>query len=150
MQLAKLFRRKGLRTDLADGTRLAECRMYDTPAAVMAGFAKNATEGMARPIALPVWTVLLVGGQLLPFVMTAAAVRAGSLETAPGLGVAAVTACLVLARALQAFKCRESIACVVLHPVGILLTLGIQWGAFYRSLRGRRVQWRGRTYAPRF
>ena len=51
MQLAKLFRRKGLRTDLVDGTRLAECRMYDNPTAVIEGFAKNATEGMARPVA---------------------------------------------------------------------------------------------------
>ena len=31
-----------------------------------AGFAKNAHEGMARPAALPVWTVLLAGGHLLP------------------------------------------------------------------------------------
>ncbi len=34
-----------------------------------AGFAKNAREGMATPRALPVWTVLLAGGHLLPFAL---------------------------------------------------------------------------------
>ncbi len=57
MQLAKLFRRHGCRTDLVHGAGLAQCRMYDSAKAVFEGFAKNATEGMARPLALPVWTL---------------------------------------------------------------------------------------------
>jgi hypothetical protein len=150
MQLARLFRRKGLRTDLVDGTRLAECRMYNNPAAVIEGFAKNATEGMARPIALPVWTVLLAGGHLLPLVATLAILFAVTYATPPGICVVAATACLALARMLQAVKCRDSAATVLLHPVGILLTLSIQWRALFRALRGGRVEWRGRTYAPKF
>jgi len=150
MQLAKLFRRKGFRTDLVDGTRLAECRMYDTPTAVLEGFAKNATEGMARPIALPVWTVLLAGGHLLPLVATLAVLGAGTYATPPGICVIAATASLAFARILQAAKCRDSAATVLLHPLGILLTLTIQWGALFRALRGGRVEWRGRSYAPKF
>ena len=33
------------------------------------GFLKNATEGMAKPVALPVWTVLLFGGHVLPWLL---------------------------------------------------------------------------------
>ena len=150
MQLAKQFRRKRFRTDLVDGTRLAECRMYDNPTAVIEGFAKNATEGMARPVALPVWTVLLAGGQLLSLVATLLIFLTGTYATPSGLCVVAATACLVLARALQAIKCRDSAATVLLHPLGILLTLTIQWRALFRALRGGRVEWRGRTYAPKF
>jgi hypothetical protein len=147
MQLARLFRRDGLRTDLADGASLAHCRMYDTPGAVIEGFAKNATEGMARPIALPVWTVLLAGGHLAPPIALAAYFALGGGGTAAAMFALAAFALLVLARAVQAAKCREPARCVALHPAGVALTLAIQWLAIYRRLRGGRVRWRGRTYA---
>ena len=66
LQLVRLVRARGLPTDLVAGARLARCRMYGSLAEAWAGFAKNAHEGMARPAALPVWTVLLAGGHLLP------------------------------------------------------------------------------------
>ena len=40
-----------------------------------AGFAKNAHEGMATPLGLPVWTVLLLGGHVLPFALLPFAAR---------------------------------------------------------------------------
>ena len=66
LHLARNFRKSNLGGMLVDGTPLATCRMYEDAASVWSGFSKNATEGMARPFALPIWTVLLVGGQLLP------------------------------------------------------------------------------------
>ncbi|MCC2662365.1 MAG: glycosyl transferase, group 2 family protein, partial [Geminicoccaceae bacterium] len=60
LMLPRAFRRAGIMTDLFDATELASCRMYRGLAEVWRGFAKNATEGMARPAALPVWTVLLL------------------------------------------------------------------------------------------
>ena len=48
------------------------CRMYRRASSeAWAGFLKNAHEGMARPLALPVWTVLLAGGHILPPVLLA-------------------------------------------------------------------------------
>jgi glycosyltransferase involved in cell wall biosynthesis len=47
--LPQLFRRNGLRTDIADLTHLATCRMYHNAPEVWRGLAKNATEGMAAP-----------------------------------------------------------------------------------------------------
>ena len=47
--LPQLFRRHGFRTDIADLTYLATCRMYHNAGEVWRGLAKNATEGMAAP-----------------------------------------------------------------------------------------------------
>jgi hypothetical protein len=152
LQLARLFRRKGYKTDLIDGTRLATCRMYETPRAVWQGFSKNATEGMARPVALPIWTVLLVGGHLLPAVFAALILgHAAVSHTLPsGLAtlILATLALLVFARGLQAIKCSEPPRSILIHPLGVILTLCIQWSALYTHARGREVSWRGRAYAP--
>jgi len=152
LQLARLFRRKGYKTDLIDGTQLATCRMYDTPRAVWRGFIKNATEGMARPVALPVWTVLLAGGHLVPAVLSAVILgRAAASHILPSgleMLILAALVLLIFARSLQAIKCYEPARTILIHPFGVILTLCIQWSALYAHMRGREVSWRGRTYAP--
>lgn len=148
MQLAKSFRRNGFRTDLVNGALLAHCRMYDNARAVFEGFAKNATEGMARPVALPVWTLLLIGGHLLPLVAVPVALVSGN-PTGPVFAAAMSSAGLLfVARVLQAVKCREPWQAVALHPLGVVLTLAIQWRALFGYLKGHQVEWRGRSYAP--
>jgi hypothetical protein len=146
MALARRFRRLGFSTDLVDATRLATCRMYTKAADVFAGFGKNATEGMARPLALPIWTILLVGGHLMPFVAIPLALMSGQGGLI-ALSLAA-TLLLVAARCLQKLKCAEPWAAVLLHPLGVFLTLVIQYIAFIAWLRGRRIEWKGRSYAP--
>jgi len=69
IQLARLFRRNGYRTDLVAGHDLAACRMYRGFAESWEGFIKNAHEGMATPVQLPVWTILLGGGHILPVIL---------------------------------------------------------------------------------
>jgi hypothetical protein len=58
--LPQLFRRHGLRTDIADLTHLATCRMYHNASEVWQGLAKNATEGMAAPARILPFTFLLL------------------------------------------------------------------------------------------
>ena len=67
--LPQLFRRNGLRTDIADLTHLATCRMYHNAAEVWRGLAKNATEGMAAPARILPFTLLLFCGQVLPLLL---------------------------------------------------------------------------------
>ena len=69
LTLPRAFRRAGYMTDIADASGLADCRIYAGFAAAWRGFGKNADEGMATPRALPVWTVLLGGGLVLPFAL---------------------------------------------------------------------------------
>lgn len=146
LKLPRAFRAAGFTTDLVGGADLAACRMYDSPGALWTGFLKNATEGMARPAALPVWTVLLFGGHVLPWLALAAALAGREAE--PGTLALLGLACAapLAARLIQARLCREPVAAVLLHPFGILLTLAIQWTALVRRGIGRTTEWRGRAY----
>jgi hypothetical protein len=115
---------------------------------VFNGFAKNATEGMATPIALPIWTLLLFGGHLLPLIAVPVAFASGASNTLVFASATLSAALLLIARCLQAVKCREPWTAVALHPLGVVLTLAIQWRALFAYLKGAQVEWRGRSYAP--
>ena len=144
LNLPRNVRRTGGRTDIVDATSLAACRMYDNWADLWAGFTKNATEGMAKPVALPVWTVLLGGGHILPWLLLPLARLAGA-PVAATLSALAILVVLAV-RTLLALKVRQSILSVLLHPVGVVVTLAIQFSAFRGARAGRRAVWRGRAY----
>ena len=147
LNLPRNVRLTGGRTDILDATPVASCRMYDNWRDIWSGFTKNATEGMAKPVALPVWTVLLFGGHVLPWLTLAAGLATGTAEVVE-LSLFAVA--LVLgARLLLALKVRQSLLSVLLHPIGVLVTLAIQWSALLSARRGERATWRGRTYDVR-
>ncbi|MFC7335279.1 glycosyltransferase [Rhodocista pekingensis] len=143
VKLPRAFRRAGFGTDLFDATDLATCRMYRGWKEVWPGFSKNATEGMATPVALPVWTALIGGGHVLPWLLAPIGWAAGS-GTVALLGLGGIAA-NVAWRALLAWRFRQSWTGALLHPVGALVLLAIQWTALLR--RGRPAEWRGRRYS---
>ncbi len=144
LKLPRLFRSAGLRTDLVDGTELAWCRMYADTASLIEGLLKNAAEGIARPVALPVWTVLLIGGHVMPWLLLVAAAARGDRSS---MIVAALACGLSIgARVLQARRCREVPSSVALHPFGMASLIAVQWVALVRQARRRPKTWRGRTY----
>lgn len=142
IQLARLFRRAGFRTDLVAGADLASCRMYASFGEAWAGFIKNAHEGMATPKALPVWTVLLFGGHVLPVLLVGAA----ALGSAPLALPLAALALSLGARAAITLATRETLAAVPLHPFAVLVTLAIQWSALLRVRNRGSADWKGRFY----
>ena len=144
LKLPRLFRRAGFRTDLTDGTDLAQCRMYDGLRALVPGLLKNATEGMAKPIGLLVWTFLLFSGHVLPWLLLFAALLTESTAHLPLILLAC--ALPLGARLLQAIRCKEPIGAAFLHPLGVLALLGVQWTALARQGLGIRTDWRGRAY----
>ncbi len=144
LELPRRVRAAGGRSDLCDATDLAACRMYDTPAGIWHGFSKNATEGMATPRALPVWTLLLFGGHVLPFLTLIAAL---ALHAPVSAALSALACALVLgARVVMARRLRHPWLSVVAHPLGVMVVLAIQWSALIGARRGRRAVWRGRDY----
>jgi hypothetical protein len=137
IQLARLFRRQGFMTDLVLGHALASCRMYTRLRDAWAGFAKNAHEGMATRKALPVWTLLLVGGHVLPFLL---------VVLAPS-GPAILAAALSLGtRAAATLATREHPLTIPLHPLTVFVGLLVQWSVLLRIGRRRSAGWRGRLY----
>jgi hypothetical protein len=163
LRLPRLFRAAGYRTDLADITNLATCRMYTTAGQVWSGLAKNATEGIADPSRILPVSIILLLGQVMPF-LPFTFMAAGALYTLPQLShhmfilgirpsfyivlayvLAGVTAAW-LPRILSTTRFRQDWRSALLHPIGILVLLAIQWYALIRKLRGGAVSWRGRAY----
>ncbi len=135
--LPRAFRRAGSMTGLFDAGRFASCRMYSNAGQVWEGLTKNATEGMASARALPVWTAVLGGGQVLPAVL---------LVLFPGAETAAAAAAGIGLRLLLAARFRQPVLGALLHPVGVAALLVVQWAALLRAARGRPSTWRGRAY----
>lgn len=141
--LPRAFRRAGARTELFDASDLAHCRMYRSGGETWRGLAKNATEGLGAPGAIVPWTLLLVGGHVAPFALAAAAL-VGAVP--PAAGALAAAGCLAswLPRLLALGRFAQPLDSALLHPVGIVALVSIQWWALARKLAGRPSLWKGR------
>ena len=137
IMLPRAFRAAGLMTGLFDATPFATCRMYRDTGEVWEGLTKNATEGMAKPVALPIWTLILGGGEVLPPIL---------LALSPGVISGAALACGIGLRLLLAWRFRQPVLSAVLHPLGVAALLVVQWASLLRAVRGRPSTWRGRAY----
>jgi hypothetical protein len=151
LKLPRAYRLAGLRTDLFDATDLAACRMYRTAGALWNGLAKNAGEALASPGLIVPMSTILIGGQVLPTVLLAAGLAAIPRPWpwwAIGLSALAVAASYY-PRLAAVRRFRQSLLGALLHPLGILVLLTIQWYAFARNLAGRPATWKGRPYPAR-
>jgi hypothetical protein len=147
VKLPRAYRRAGLKTDIFDATDIASCRMYERNADVWRGLSKNATEGIGSPATILPFTILLAGGQILPFVLVASGLMTG-FAAWPRWAVAVSLAAAVLAwlpRLLEAVRFRQSVASAIAQPLGVAVFLAIQWLALVRKLLGIRTTWRGRA-----
>ena len=143
LKLPRTFRAAGFRTDLFDATDIATCRMYRTDSEVWRGLSKNASEGLAAPKTIVPMTIALFGGQVLPFFLLAM----GNFLSPTARLVSACAAILVLLpRLLSIRRFKQSLGSALLHPLGILGLLAIQWHAFLRRRLGRPAEWKGRRY----
>ncbi len=136
LRLPRLLREHGYATDLADLTELVRCRMYHDARSVWRGLVKNATEGIAAPARIVPFTLLLLAGQVLPLLL---------VLYWPGAWTLLALSASYLPRVLAARRFRQSWAGALLHPVGILLLLILQWYALARKLLGFRAMWKERA-----
>ena len=145
--LPKLFRRNGLRTDIADLTHLATCRMYQNASEVWRGLSKNATEGMATPARILPFTFLLLFGQVFPSVLAISLAIAPASYSAHERALIFVSvAASFVPRILSVWKYRQSLLGALLHPIGVTLLLVLEWYALVRKLAGQPVTWKERAY----
>ncbi|CAN1534964.1 HpnB, hopene-associated glycosyltransferase HpnB [Mycobacteriaceae bacterium] len=145
MALCRAVKADGGRVVFADGDQMADCRMYSDGAALRRGFTKNFYEGIGgRPPALIVVAVLHLMFFVAPYVALPVALAVG----APGLAAAAAVGVLanVGLRVIMAVRYHHSLSSVLLHPVAVLLMMGVLVESFRCSRRGD-IRWRGRSYA---
>jgi hypothetical protein len=145
LSLPALFRVAGFRTDLFDATQEAVCRMYRSNAEVWAGLGKNATEGLGHPARILPMTLLLIGGQVLPWFLLPWSWQAGDAWWRFSLLVVALPLSI---RLIAARRFRQSLLGALLHPLGVAALIWIQWCALFRQWRGQPQSWRGRIYPP--
>ena len=137
LTLPRAIRRAGHRTLLFDATRFARCRMYANAAQVWEGLCKNATEGMAKPASLPVWTIILAGGQVVPLIL---------MLTVPSWPAGLALAAGIATRLILARRFHQPWLSALLHPFGVTGVLVVQWFSLLRRAGGGRATWRGRAY----
>ena len=160
LRLPQAFRRHGFQTDIADLTDLAEVRMYNSARAVWMGLAKNATEGLGAPARIVPLTIFLLLGQVLPVIVAmlwvafcVSNVLVGATFDDPHMAVVvSVTIALALIasylpRLMAVRRFKQPLTSALLHPLGIVLLLVIQWYALMKQIFGRPVAWRARAYA---
>jgi glycosyltransferase involved in cell wall biosynthesis len=144
--LPRLFRQHGFRTDLADLTDLATCRMYRNARQVWQGLAKNATEGLAAPVRIFPISLLLFLGQIVPFMLAVWLWLAGGSSIAETVYVLVAITGAWLPRFMAAYRFRQNWSGAWLHPLGVGMLLAIQWYALIRKIAGRSIRWKERSY----
>ena len=144
IQLPKAFRKHGMKTDIFDATDLATCRMYQSLPQVIRGLLKNATEGIANPRLILPFTVLLLGGSVLPIVLLVISLVIGSGWMTIGL-LTIATALSWYPRVAASIRFRQSWLGVLLHPLSIAWFTILQWVALAMSIFRVRTAWRGRV-----
>lgn len=147
MAVCRAIKRGGGRVVFADGDEMADCRMYSDAASLRCGFAKNFYEGIGgRPTAM----VLVMALHLLLFVAPFIALPIAAALGATGLAAAAAVGVVanLLLRLIMAVRYHQSPVGVLLHPVAVLLMMGILFESFRWSRRGD-IRWRGRSYAAK-
>lgn len=144
LKLPRAFRSANLVTDLFDATDIASCRMYTSLQQVVRGLLKNATEGIAQPRLIGIFSVFLLGGQTLPILSFGHALYWGWSTTAIVILFVA-TLLSYLPRTLAALQFRQSWIGVLLNPIAVAAFLVLQWWAMIRAMLGRQpIAWRGR------
>jgi glycosyltransferase involved in cell wall biosynthesis len=148
LKLPRAYRLAGLKTDLCDATDLAVCRMYRSAGEVWNGLAKNAGEALAAPRLIVPMTVLLLAGQVLPVLLLAAGLAdfPGVLGRIGWAGVILALSASYYSRWAPAIRFRQSKLGALLHPLGVVVFVAIQWYAFVRHVAGRPSAWKGRLY----
>lgn len=139
--LARAFKRAGLRVGMADGTRLATCRMYDGWPQLREGYAKSLWRAFgSRSGAVGAMLMLCLLYIVPPLgLLVGLARRQRILAVAGGAGYAAA----VLGRACSAWRTGGRVADAPLHPVSIGLLAHLLMQSWRRHARGA-LSWKGR------
>jgi len=142
--LPQVFRQLGFRTGVYDLSQDAVCRMYRNAGEVWRGLSKNATEGMATPGRILIFSAILLVGQVLPFPVWVWA-EVVQNETAASVALLALLLGYAI-RFVSAIRYQQSWLGALLHPVGIVVLLALQWSALFGKLIGRPATWKQREY----
>jgi hypothetical protein len=140
--LARAVKRSGGRIALADGSRLAACRMYRSWPELVGGYSKSLWASFGSPAGAAAVVVLLLLLYAVPpvaAVALAVAGRTGPAAVSTGAYLCGVAGRVAAGRATGAPTWPDALA----HPVSIVVAAALVARSFRLRRRGR-LAWRGR------
>ncbi|WFE47243.1 glycosyltransferase family A protein [Verrucosispora sp. WMMD1129] len=142
IELGRAVKRAGGRIALADGSRLASCRMYEDWPQLRDGYTKSLWASFGHPSAAAVVLTVLLALYTAPPLVAVAALLAGAptvAGVAVGAYLAGVAGRMVSARATGGRAWPDALG----HPVSVAV-LGWLTLRSYHLRKRRRLSWRGR------
>ncbi|MEV2240270.1 glycosyltransferase family 2 protein [Micromonospora sp. NPDC049891] len=142
IELARAVKRAGGRIALADGSRLASCRMYENWPQLRDGYTKSLWASFGHPTSAAVVLALLLALYTAPPLVAVAALAAGApmvAGVAGGAYLAGVAGRVISARATGGRAWPDALG----HPVSVAV-LGWLTLRSYHLRKRRRLSWRGR------
>jgi hypothetical protein len=131
----RAVKRAGGRGVPADGSRIAECRMYSSWPQVRDGYAKSLWEAFGSPSGAAAVMAVLALAYVVPAVAAVRGSRIGALGYAAGVAGRVVTA-----RATGSRAWPDPLA----HPASVMLAAGLTAHSWRRRRAGT-LTWKGRA-----
>jgi glycosyltransferase involved in cell wall biosynthesis len=136
LELARSLVAKGYKGGVAEGSDVAQTRMYNSQVELFAGYAKSLWRAFGSPagaITAALW--LFITG-VLPLLVV--------LSGYPAAWIGYFL--LVLSRVVSSVRTRSTPSSALLHPLAILILLYLMANSWYQKATGQ-LQWRGRSVA---
>jgi hypothetical protein len=132
MALARKLKAAGLRGGIADGSRLASCRMYDGNRDLVDGYAKSLWSAFGTSTGAVLVVLMLSALYVLPWALIAQTPWAWCAATAGPAG-----------RIVAAVRTRGNALLALLHPLAVLCFAALVVVSLQRHRSGR-TTWKGR------
>lgn len=137
--LMRAVKAAGLRGNVVDGFQLAQCRMYESGAAMVDGYTKSLWAAFGGPWGSLGVTAVLAGTYLIPPIAAVAAKDRRTRTIGAAGYLAGVAGRLVVARRTG----ERGLPDALTHPVSIAAFIGLNALSWSRHKRGRNT-WKGR------
>jgi hypothetical protein len=134
LELARLLVKNGFKGGVAEGSAVAECRMYQSAGELVAGYTKSLWRAFGSPLGSIATALYLGVTGVLPILL------ALSGYPVAWLGYFLV----VLSRYVAAARTRSTPSTALLHPLSILTLIALIVLSWQKKLTGQ-LEWRGRS-----
>lgn len=134
LELARLLVKQSFKGGVADGSDVAECRMYQNQNELFAGYTKSLWRAFGSSVGAFVASFFLLLSGVIPLLLAIAGYRAAWIAYF----------LIVLSRYVAAIRTRSTPSTALLHPLAILVLIYLIADSWYQKLTGQLV-WRGRS-----
>jgi glycosyltransferase involved in cell wall biosynthesis len=134
LELARLLVKNGFKGGVAEGSAVAECRMYQSASELVAGYTKSLWRAFGSPLGSIATALYLGVTGVLPILL--------GLSGYPVAWLGYFLA--VLSRYVTAARTRSTPSTALLHPLSILTLIALIALSWQKKLTGQ-LEWRGRS-----